>query len=64
MRTSLFAAVLALAASAFAHDEPKSAEQIKALESIQEKMYACAPKIAAYNAQRKRAVRLSHDLER
>ncbi|GAA5986955.1 hypothetical protein JCM11641_002266 [Rhodosporidiobolus odoratus] len=53
--TALLAAAAALACSAFAHDEVKTPEQIQALQSVEEKMYACAPKIAAYQAMRKRA---------
>ncbi|GAA5858366.1 hypothetical protein JCM8547_004666 [Rhodosporidiobolus lusitaniae] len=53
--TTLLAAAAALAGTAFAHEEHKTPEQIKELKQIEEKMYACAPKIAAYQAQRKRA---------
>ncbi|POY71243.1 hypothetical protein BMF94_5555 [Rhodotorula taiwanensis] len=56
MKASTFAlALAALASSAFAHDDvSNSPERIKYLQSIEEKMYACGPKIAKYQALRKR----------
>ncbi|BGP36255.1 hypothetical protein JCM10449v2_000153 [Rhodotorula kratochvilovae] len=57
MRTfSTVLAAAALASSALAHnDAPKGPEEIKYLQSIEEKMYACGPKIEKYRALRKRA---------
>ncbi|GAA5981534.1 hypothetical protein JCM10908_004145 [Rhodotorula pacifica] len=56
MKTSTFAlALAALASTAFAHDDvTNTPERIKYLQSIEEKMYACGPKIAKYQALRKR----------
>jgi len=41
------------------NDAPKSADEIKYIQSIEEKMYACGPKIEKYRALRKRAVSLA-----
>lgn len=44
-------------ASQTAHDDvSNSPERIKYLQSLEEKMYACGPKIAKYQALRKRTV--------
>ncbi|BGP52777.1 hypothetical protein JCM8202_003856 [Rhodotorula sphaerocarpa] len=57
MKAATLALALAgLATSVLAHDEvPNTPERIKYLQSIEEKMYACGPKIAKYQALRKRA---------
>ncbi|GAA6040990.1 hypothetical protein JCM8097_000527 [Rhodosporidiobolus ruineniae] len=53
--TTLLAATLALASSAMAHTEARTPEQQQQLAEIEAKLMLCAPKIAAYNAQRKRS---------
>ncbi|GAA5907215.1 hypothetical protein JCM5296_004987 [Sporobolomyces johnsonii] len=57
MRAAAFLlSAAALARSALAHDDvSKTAEQQAVFRSIEDKMFACAPQIAKYQAQRKRA---------
>ncbi|GAA6018653.1 hypothetical protein JCM10207_008996 [Rhodosporidiobolus poonsookiae] len=52
---TLFAAAAAFATTAFAHEEHKTPEQLEVLKGVEEKMYACAPQVAAYQAMRKRS---------